>query len=74
MVRQSTQVRQLNDQIQDIIFQKSGALYPSVYTFDIEREARWSTISTMLRETNRVNLKNLPVLPYFWYRLVYLKS
>jgi len=60
--------KDLNDRLQDTIFNASTALYPSAYMFKKHGPLYHDYLSTLLDETNRVNLKELPVIPYYWYR------
>jgi len=57
-----------NDALQKAVFEASTALFPSIYIFKRFGEHYDTYVETVLQETKRVNKKNLPVLPYFWFR------
>jgi len=61
-------IMKCNDFLEDSIFSKSTALFPSIYLKEDYGHGYHKYITTRLAETKRVNKKNLPVFPYYWYR------
>jgi len=59
---------ELNDYIQDFIFNMSTALFPDAYAFEEHGDGFLDYLTTLLDETVRVNINGLPMLPYYWYR------
>lgn len=64
----SDMVKDMNDRLGDVIFERSTALFPRAYIFWKYGRNFLNQIRVALQETKRVNKKNLPIVPYFWYR------
>lgn len=64
------EVMDLNDELKPWLLSTSTALFPSVYTFlkGFDPSTRANSLGAKLKETQRVNDGNRPILPYFWYR------
>jgi len=64
----SQMVKDMNDRLGDVIFERSTALFPRAYIFWQYGRNFLNHIRVALNETRRVNKKNIPIIPYFWYR------
>jgi len=62
------EILELNDNMHDIIFNHSTALFPSVYAYQQHEDLYLDYLTTILDETVRVNINGLPVYPYYWYK------
>ena len=60
----------MNDMLKDWFYNNTGALFPSVYTFEkgVFATYRTNVVVTRMVETQRINVNKVPVYPYFWYR------
>jgi len=62
------EVVELNDRLHGVIFNESTALFPSVYARKEHHLGYMDFITTKLDETIRININNLPVYSYYWYK------